>query len=635
MKTKIFIFFALVFSFRLFADTYGDCSQLKSDIEDHCLSIVAYTRTTTGLAADIAGAASPDQYSIIANARNIEYYSSSTATSIGHILQAVSSISCSSNDTCSVDLSPLAETVSNIYDVVSTQNTILLDILDNTDLLRLTQDDIMNLLNAVSYRSSSVGYFNVFDSSLFNAVSNFNNDVTSSFDVLTNQVANLYYTVDTFYNDSNGGFSGLLSSIQSLVSSVNSIYSNVYQIFNAVSAIRHSLNQYLPYVQTISNDLKILLSNSTNEFVLADYDFTNQLYASSLLGFDRFRYYAQGQSNSNQLQLYPLKPFDSASNLRNATIYDALSSGFASLLISQGSINNYLYWLKAMAGSNRLEAVEAHLVAVSNMVGRLDDYVLGDFSNEVVRLVETLSYVTNRVDYSTNLVEIVSLLETSTNHLASIDSKLDVLDYIKILSDTPLADYGGDIEYFDYLTNLYLSGVSSSGASTNWFERMEILLASLVFGDSDGTNGIPQSVEMEGFDSDTVSGAMSDFAFSEDFSTSVDNLSVTSHNFMQVLNSYSSSIHSVSLPATVSIGLAGVSASDTTNFEDLRHYQFQVSFKTGTSDRFTVVVRAVTTMSWVLLTLIFIWHCGFWILQKIQFFYRLMRLLINSIWLKS
>ncbi|MBQ4385443.1 MAG: hypothetical protein II823_05930 [Kiritimatiellae bacterium] len=639
MKTKIFTFFVLVFGFCAFADSVSYCLEQKQAALEYISSAQTANDITGSTATQIFGNSTDGfiqglAYSIYDSKVQVD-------DNLVKLHSAVSSISCNaSNDTCSVDLGPLVAICSNIYDVVSFEYAVLTNCADHLFWIHTHIVDIdsalspNNVNSIVGDPSSFPDYWvNVKYPDLLSAVSNFNNDVTSSFDVLTNQVANLHYTVDTFYNSPSGGFSDLLSSIQSIVTNLDMIRDYDYQIFRNLFLLSQQISNYLPYVKTISDDLKSLVTNGTFQ---ADYDFTNQLYSSSLLGFDRFRYYAQGQSNNNQLQLYPLSPYDTASNLRNATIYDALSSGFASLLISQGSINNYLYWLKAIAGSNRLEAVEAHLVAVSNLVGRLDDYVLGDFSNEVSRLVETLSYVTNRVDYTTNLVEIVSLLQSSSNHLASIDSKLDVLDYIKILSDTPLSDYGGDVDYFDYLTNLYLSGASSSGVSTNWFERIEILLASLVFGDSDGTNGIPQSVEMQGFDSDAVSGAMSDFAFSEDFSTSVDNLSETSRNFMQVLNDYHSAIKNVSLPASVSIGLFGMdTGGDTTSYEQLLDHSFQVSFDVGSADRFTVVVRAVTTMSWVLLTMIFIWHCGFWILQKIQFFYRLMRLLINSIWLKS
>lgn len=628
MKSKIFIFFALVFGFCAFGDSVSDCLEQQQAALEYISSAQTANDVTGSIATQIIGNTTEDLIRGLA----LSLYDSKGQVddNLLRLHSAVGSISCNaSNDTCSVDLGPLVDVCSNIYDVVSFEKICLQAIFDNTDLLRLTQDDIFNILVRSSYSSGNVGYFKVFDSNLLSAVSNFNNDVTSSFDVLTNQIANLDYKVDNFLNSFDSNFRNLLLDIQGLDIRLHDISSYLSQIRQNVGGIQIFLLQYLPYLETISNDLKLIVTNGTFQ---ADYDFTNQLYSSSLLGFDRFRFYAQGQANNNSIQLYPLSPYDTASNLRNATIYDALSSGFASLLISQGSINNYLYWLKAMAGSNRLEAVEAHLVAVSNLVGRLDDYVLGDFSNEVSRLVETLSYVTNRVDYTTNLVEIASLLQTSTNHLASIDSKLDVLDYIKVLSNTPLSDFSGG-SYYDYLTNLYLNGASSAAPTTNWFERIEILLASMVFGDS-ASSSISNEVEFTNFSEETIENAFNDYTFQSELNSGIGLVENTGENFLTILRGFHDSFSSVTQPQSISIGIGGLDGQDTKTYEDVMHGHFQVSFNSGSSDKFTLIVRSMTTIIWILVTMMFVYFSARWLLSKVLFFYRLMRTLITSLFLK-
>lgn len=627
MKTKIFTFFVLVFGFCAFADSVSDCLEQKQAALEYISAAEAANNVTSRLSSDIIGNTTEN---VIMGFALSQYQSTvEVDDNLARLRSAVSSISCNaSNDTCSVDLGPLVAICSNIYDVVSTEKVILQDIGIDTALIAA----FMANFNSTVHADNSQSYVNVFDSRLLSAVSNFNNDVTSSFDVLTNQVANLNSTFNAFLADSVYGFRGLVNLVRSLQESIISLGYYLSQIMDYVNNIYIDVHRYLPYVQTISNDLKLLLANSTNEFVLADYDFTNQLYSSSLLGFDRFRFYAQGQVNNNNIQLYPLSPYDSASHLRSATIYDALSSGFASLLISQGSINNYLYWLKAIAGSNRLEAVEAHLVAVSNLVGRLDDYVLGDFSNEVSRLVESLSYVTNRVDYTTNLVEIVSLLQSSSNHLASVDSKLDVLDYIKVLSNTPLSDFSGD-SYYDYLTNLYLNGASSASPSTNWFERIEILLASMVFGDS-ASSSISNEVEFTNFSEETIENAFNDYTFQNELNSGIDLVENTGGNFLTILRGFHNAIASVSQPQSIAIGLGGLDGQDTTTYEDVMHGHFQVSFNSGEVDSFTLIVRSMTTIIWILITMMFVYFSARWLLSKVLFFYRLMRTLISSLFLK-
>lgn len=625
-KNKVLlVFFALVFGFCSFADCETDRAYALLQIEQAYSNNLAISQNSDYITANLSKASlisHPSEMSpYLSNAQSASYSISNDSLTLnsylGGLESFVRSIDCSTN--C-VDLSPIVTVLQHINTVLGYVRSDVQSIKSASQHLEIFVNDGFNRLNGTQFE-------------IISSLSNLNYSVTINANSISNQLSsfrNYLSSIDSYLSDIWFYQDTIVNTLSDFESSVTSL---LFSLSSYLQNIDFYVTQYLPYLETISDDLKLIFTNGTYNI---DQSYTNQLYYSSLLGFDRFRYYAQGQSNNVQPSLYPLSPYDELQHLRNATIYDAISSGFASLLISQGSINNYLYWLKAIAGSNRLEAVESHLVSVSNLVGRLDDYVLGDFSNEVSRLVETLSYVTNRVDYTTNLVYLAELVETNNTFLSSIDSKLDVLDYIKILSTTPLSEYSGDQDYFDYLTNLYINGsADSGGVSTNWFERMEILLASLVFVDSDGTNDIPQGVEMEGFDTQTFENALTDYTFTEDFTSAVGNIETTSQNFMQILNGYHSAIKSVSLPASVSIGIGGLDGEDTHDFKDMMHGHFQVSFNVGASDRFTVIVRAVTTMCWVLLTLIFIWHCGFWICSKIQFFYRLMRLLINSIWLRS
>lgn len=633
----LLIFFALVFRFCVFADSFSDCESIKLSVSNELVRISNSADSINRNAGLINNGywdgqwgdsqfvqyVNSQAYNIVSSSQFINSRASSALSSLQYL-------DCSTNGSqICVDLYPVVSVLSNIVSILEVQRNSLLVLSENSDNIRLTVDEINNFLYFASYRSYSETYLNVRDNAAISAISNLVDNLNSNYNFLSNHLSRMQFELVNFNSSVSENLAEFLSIIWSLFDSVVSIDSSLVAVNDNLQSILLSLNTYLPYLQIMSNDLRAIVTNGTFQI---DQNYTNQFYYSNLLGFDRFRYYAQGQLNNTQLSLYPLSPYDNMQNLRNATIYDAVAAGFESLLISQGSINNYLYWLKAVAGSNRLESVENHIFAVSNLVGRLDDYVLNDFSNEIVKISNNLSFLTNRVDYTTNLVHLAELVETNNSFLASIDSKLDVLDYIKILSTTPLSEYSGDQDYFDYLTNLYINGSSSSGqVSTNWFERIEILLASLVFGDSDGTNGVPQGVHMEGVDSSAVESALTDFSYSSDFTSGIDSLDQTKQNFFQILHAFHNSVQSVTCPASVSIGIGGLNGEDTRDFNDLMHGHFQVSFSVGSSDIFTTVVRSVTTICWVLVFLVIFWKAGFWLLRKMIYLYRVVNRLFWSV----
>lgn len=625
---KIYTFFVLVIAF---------CGSLFADCETDKENCLAYLSSSTqqvyyivNTANDVAYIAntqleygSSSQVILQSDARNILQKASALNGYLGSLRGIVESVDCgSTNGTCAVDLWPLAEICSNIYAVVASEYSALTNCEDHLWWIHTFVTDLASAFSPNNANSLVNSDFNVkvFDSQLLAAVSNNIEVMSYNFGVVSNQLANIdnfIFEQLQYPDDPDVKFIDLIAEIDEFL---YSCLQDLSWISSRVRSIMLSVEQYLPYLQTISNDLKSIGG------------ITNSLAASSLLSFDRFRYYAQGQLNSSVLQLYPLSPYDTASNLRNATIYDAVAAGFESLLISQGSINNYLYWLKAVSGSNRLDVVNDHIIAVSNLVGRLDDYVLGDFSNEVARIAESLSFLTNRVDYTTNLVDIVDALHTNNQYLASIDSKLDVLDYIKVLSDTPLSDFSGD-SYYDYLTNLYLNGASSSSPSTNWFERIEILLASLVFGDSGGST-ISNEVSFSDFSENTVESALTTYSFGNELNSGVSLVENTGNNFYQILAGFDNRLSGAVVPQRISIGIGVVDGQDTSSFDDLVGGHFQVSFSSGSVDSFTLVVRSVTTIIWILITMLMVFYSGRWLLSKVLFFYRIMQTLITSLYLK-
>lgn len=631
MKAKIFIFFALVFCFSVFADEYslnicdpGQCYALKNTLNSYVREIDSlysniYNRNTYAygdfdninrLSYSLPEGSVKRDIQSNATAGLSECNSISSAlNSMNYLKESLNtfnnSIDCSAcaNGQC---LDPVLLT--NIYVCVSNSFVV-------TSSLLVSFSNLTQIVS--SFYGSSTNYF---DSSLY------------SLGVVTNSLSNIHsllVDVDDYLYNFLDLYNYQLTSIEDVLNEINDmafwVYSYTYRIMEVVE-------QYLSYLQTISENLSYL---ATNEYFDVNVvNLTNYFVAKSAnvgvgtAPYQRMTYLGQVSEQS------PLNPFNSPSAIRRANMAESLQGGFVNLLFSVSSLNNYFYWLMNYLGTNKTDYsdITTGLANLTNILNRVDGYVLGDFSNQFYKVFENIDILVsnslNQVDYTTNLV---SLLQTSTNHLASIDSKLDVLDYIKVLSDTPLSDFSGD-SYYDYLTNLYLNG-SSSSPSTNWFERIEILLASMVFGDS-GASTISNEVEFINFSEESIENAFNDYTFQSELNSGIDLVENTGENFLTILRGFHDSLSSVTQPQSIAIGIGGLDGQDTTTYQDVMHGHFQVSFNSGASDNFTLIVRSMTTIIWILVTMMFVYFSARWLLSKVLFFYRLMRTLITSLFLK-
>ena len=399
------------------------------------------------------------------------------------------------------------------------------------------------------------------------------------------------------------------------------------------------------------------ISTNTTYIVQQLNSLTNRYYSSNLMGYDRFRYYGKPMAGA-ELQLTNLSPYDNVNNLRNATIYDIISSGFSSSLIAFGSINNYLHFLEQAVVSNNDTRIVAHLGAISNLVHRVDDYVLNDFSNEFHTLaVEIdswyqggasnqnqfaisnqlyLSVITQQIDNVSALLQtnnfFLSELTIITNEVGLISTNVSwLVDNIRSLELPVTAEFRGDQDtYYDFLTNYYLSGTANDNPSSNWFERVEVLLAALVFSGNSTTN-ISDTLS----DSSSLSQQVETLIDTIDFSQDSSNTINLSRNVQQ---SYISFFHSlrntISSKSNTSTFVLGWGDRDTTTFQDLTSGNFRISISTtdGVFGQFTNIFRSVTTMVWVLFTLFCIYKMGFWLCSRIYSLYSIVRSLIFSLW---
>ena len=256
MKIKIVIFFALVSCFRVFADCESDKQQLLDwtyDINGSISNLRDESLTVSRIAGSLGNG------TLATSASRIAESATSIHTYNNMIRGYAKTIDCS-NDTCSVDLGPLAVVCSNIYDVVSSEYFIISNCFDSIEFIRVNTESINSILGNVT--DIDGGYFNVQDDNLY-----------GYFASLTNQLALFQFDSKAYF----GSVTNSLTAIKNLLTSINmvslqnyqniseisrnlsSIYSFLIDINNSLSSIDHyiglisdSVYQYLPYLQTIS-----------------------------------------------------------------------------------------------------------------------------------------------------------------------------------------------------------------------------------------------------------------------------------------------------------------------------------------------------------------------------------------------
>lgn len=500
----------------------------------------------------------------------------------------------------------------------------------------------------------------------FEVVSNILSVCEQSFDVVSNGFSSVNSYLVQIRDDSTNivdfiGYDGsdgeyvlsLSDSLAFILEMMDDTYTVIRRLGSALTTIQGSL-----YVRVFDDNLYSrlggILSAISNVNSFVDHSFTNRFYRSSLLGWDRFQSYLQAQRADQTVSWYPFSPYDSQSHLQNATIYDALAAGFENTLISLGSLNNYFYWIKNHMPSNSFDdaKVLASIGVLSNTLNRIDNYVVQDFSNEFYRLSRYIltnenykyesSLVSNYYHSVTgSLFAIRDLFNTNNFHLASIETAVTNIDFsvgrfrdYLLGSQNSISDYDGseDSSYYDFLTNKYIVGTSDDGVSSNWFERIETLLAALVFSTDSNTN-IVSSGSFDGISENDVRRTLESVSFHSEFGDMVGSVGSVQRSFTDILNSLYNSVKYVTKPQSISIGFSDNGAT-TSDFNGLLQGDFEISVSVGEFGSFTEVVRAVTTMIIVLITLIMIYKTCFFLIRNAYRLYSFGRTLVTSIFFR-
>lgn len=165
-------------------------------------------------------------------------------------------------------------------------------------------------------------------------------------------------------------------------------------------------------------------------------------------------------------------------------------------------------------------------------------------------------------------------------------------------------------DYHDFLTNYYLRVVNnddslSSNSKTNWFARIETLLASLVFLDSSGTNTVDVSAAED--ESQTVLGQTLDTvdSFRNSSEGQLDSFRNTSQSLVSSLRSISASFSRVADPGTVQLVNLSSSSGNRNSVDS-------ISFETSDIRNLVEACHCVTTLCWCFSGLLLLYYFLHW-----------------------
>lgn len=216
---------------------------------------------------------------------------------------------------------------------------------------------------------------------------------------------------------------------------------------------------------------------------------------------------------------------------------------------------------------------------------------------------------------ATNLIESVlsrQYLTSINTNIVSLSSKFSIFNDFVFSAEAPLSMYTDrqtDGSYHDYLTNYYIkvSKGQQSGSDnfTNWFSRIEILLASLVFQD-DGTNFVEEAdntSQMENTLSQSVDTLSQAVSIPQNVTGKIDNMG---QSFLGLLGEWRTIVNGNSLPSQFvlcDINL-GSQSRDSSAGSSVSSFRLETSLDSGEFRQFLDFCHAITT---ILFTMLFVW----------------------------
>ena len=521
--------------------------------------------------------------------------------------------SSSSNIVYSVDMG----IVTNIYEVLAVNENNIQSIM--TDMSN-DISDILNVVGLLSSVSNSVDYTSQLDN-IYKRLG-FIIDAQNESNSYVHQFWDFFkYWIDTY-------FEPYWTDVWTLDTERNQYLSNIYTIISTIS----------------SNNVQSL-----------DYSILTNFFGrpNNKYSFDRFSSKLRGTNQGSSIDFTFKSPYDSLQNINAANFSALLAGGFSNGLIEFASINNYLYYVEKFLTTNQIDNAKINdsLYALSNMVGRIDSYVTEDFSNEFFNLCRTIEGLTNSFDsvlgsmtnfnndlnlsltnieislesIITNQLKSLSFYSAFSNQFNTVISNQTLFSDYLFNSDNVLSDYT-DGSYYDFLTNRYISG--SNGSLSNWYERIETLLAALTFSAVSQSN-LTTQVDNE----DDLKQRFKDIltqSVNENTQTSIIKTANDSQGaIIDIVRGLSSTISSVASQHSIVFGWGD---NETVKFEDFVGGNFHITVSGHGVDQFTMVGRAVSTLCWIVVTCLLVFKFSLWMARVGYKLYTFIRSVLFALW---
>lgn len=399
---------------------------------------------------------------------------------------------------------------------------------------------------------------------------------------------------DLFYyiNNSLGLARADLSAVETIRSTVNSIQCSgsntcncaellepileeVSRISTEVVSIQSIVDEIHPYIIDISENIGLIVDNFDNVFEYYNYITNCLAWPSNINSTPAMlvkAYLMQSTSGDNFIPFLATNTkfpgYSSNTSFKRLTLSESIGYGFENTLVMLASLNNYF-------GTNTIAVSSLHKSSVSNNVA------LGTAS----RLLE------RGFDAVTNQFSI--FIESSAG------------------ASPVLGAYtSNDGSYHDYLTNYYIkvssSSVSGSTPLTNWFNRIEMLLAALVFQEDDGpnTNSVPGSSSYDNLESELNQNMTTINQQGQDYLNTVD---TSGKSLLAMLREWNGAVSGVAKPsAFVIASIPTPSSSPTRSSSGGSGSSLDITLDTDNESLagFIELVRGVTTLAWVTLFLV-------------------------------
>ena len=411
---------------------------------------------------------------------------------------------------------------------------------------------------------------------------------------------------DTALYDNSGNSLGVtvgyyVSEIDRALASVSSIYPQIQDIRNRVNAVQCSGSNTCncaEYLSPIRDDLRDVNS------LLTEYLNLYEIYLAQI--------YEDIYNNFHDLDLSD--KFDNIFDYYNY-ITNSLSS------LPSGTMYSFSPLFRILSYSNNISSIDNRHLGLFNsltafrnptysFVTRAEDYFwnsmhafasLNNFAYSNTLAISSIykSSVSNNVAFST----VSRILDRGFD---GVTNQFSIFIGASAGASPVLGDYtSNDGSYHDYLTNYYIkvSGSSVSGSTplTNWFNRIEMLLAALVFQDDDGpnTNSIPGSSSYDNLESELNQNMTTINQQGQDYLTTVD---TSGRSLISMLREWNSAVSGVSRPSSFVVASIPTQASPSRSGSSL---DITLDTDNQSLSSFVELVRGVTTLIWVTLFLVF------------------------------